>query len=346
MKQDVIDKFHRGDCTQEECMEVLTWYMSKDSNKQLAEEIGILWEDGEAKHVASFEQKDDIFNKLSDIIIKDTPSHQILEERAETQRYLEKRKHRTKLYWSAIAAAVLLAIVSTFVFTQQQSDEPVAVTRPQYISKSTPKGSKLNIKLGDGSMVKLNSDSRIWFQSDFNNLDVREVYLEGEAFFDVAKNPNKPFKVYTGQVETRVLGTSFNIKAYSPGQMVNVAVVTGNVEVTDKGNVSSGNQPMDLLPNEQATVSPGEKKMQKSNFDYIEVVAWKDDLLHFKNASFDQVMDRLEIWYGVKFVLQNKKIEKGFSGTYDDKSLEHVLEGVSYVLNFDYEINGKVVIIK
>ena len=179
--------------------------------------------------------------------------------------------------------------------------------------------------------------------------DVREVYLEGEAFFDVAPNPDRPFIVRTGNISTKVLGTSFNIRTYPEEEAVKVAVVTGKVMVESKTEAKDqqANQPILLKPSEMVTYDKKKLTAEVAPIDIENIIAWNNDILIFNNARFSEVVDQLERWYGVEFKIQRgEPIKKGFSGVFENQSLEYVLEGISYTSDFQYELHGNTVIIK
>lgn len=243
-----------------------------------------------------------------------------------------------------VAAAVALLIAGALVFYKVGfikntiENAPVAL---QYMDKSTPKGARVTFKLSDGTMVNLNANSKLIYPKKFDGKN-REVYLEGEGFFDVTENAQKPFIVTTGDIQTRVLGTTFNVKASSNQDRVQVALVSGSVSIFNKTSEKS----MLLAPDEMATYDRKSNSTVKSDFDKEMVLGWKDQLLVFSNTDFRQVIKTLENWYGVSVIVRtNKSIEKGFTGRYQNKSLETVLKGLSFSYGFDFRITDKVVII-
>ncbi|MEX2592912.1 MAG: DUF4974 domain-containing protein, partial [Anditalea sp.] len=146
-----------------------------------------------------------------------------------------------------------------------------------------------------------------------------------------------------GGVTTTVLGTSFNVQALTPNEEVAISVVSGKVKVALE---DTPQQMVYLLPGEQALYLSEGPFIAKKEFDYSEVLSWKDGTLYFKNAQFPDMVIMLERWYGVEIEVQRQGIEDGFSGAYTHKSLEKVLEGMSFVLGFDYEINDRIITIK
>lgn len=244
-----------------------------------------------------------------------------------------------------VAAAVTILLTSAIAFYMINKSEQVTnieVAASKYIDKATPKGVRITFKLSDGTTVNLNSNSKLIYPDKFDG-DKREVYLEGEGFFDVTKNPEKPFIVTTGDIQTRVLGTSFNVKALSTSEIIEVALVTGSVSLLN----SRSNETLLLKPDEMGTYSKSKLITVKSLYNKERVLGWKDQLLTFSNTDFNEVIESLESWYGVSFVIKtNRKFKMGFTGKYKNKSLETVMKGLGFSYDFQFVISDKVVIIE
>lgn len=188
----------------------------------------------------------------------------------------------------------------------------------------------------DGTKVILNSNSSVKY-IDGGKIAQRQVQLQGEAFFEVVKDSLRPFTVTSNGVRTTALGTSFNVKIKDSGQ-VQVALLTGKVEVvgeTDKKVV--------LLPGKSALVDT-HGEMVISVFDEMEITGWKEGVLVFKDNSLAEIIKRLENWYGVT-IISNLKPASNFrySGINNNETLEEVLNGISFVHHFKYEIAGDTV---
>ncbi len=214
--------------------------------------------------------------------------------------------------------------------------------------KKTEEAQRKAITLSDGTFIYLNAGSSIEYPKVFAT-DKRTVRLQGEAYFDVAEDSLRPFEIETDNLLTTVLGTKFNIRSYGHEESAEVAVASGKVSVQKrnlvKNNLSSGS--VILLPREMAVYSKNSRETKKSNFDYMEVFAWKDKTIYFKNANIQEIQETLEQWYGVTFIKKRKINEdRDYTGSFKNKSLEVVLEGISYVFDFEFEINDKVVVIK
>ncbi|REE00089.1 FecR family protein [Marinoscillum furvescens] len=251
--------------------------------------------------------------------------------------------------WLKIAAALIpIVMASLWLIDQFQADDPVEQLSEVMISKECLYGRKMIVTLPDGSTVKLNSGSTISYYQDFER-DVRSVWLQGEAFFDVKRNPDKPFVIISGNIRTQVLGTSFNIKSYEGEGKVDVTVASGLVSVSRYDKSQSDDLQWDnisgvvLNPSELVSYDKEVDEFSEiQTVDTDEILAWKSGVLVFKKAPFDEIVTRLERWYGVEFEMEESiSIPDGFTGRFDNKSLRRVLEGISYTSKFDFEIEGK-----
>jgi len=262
-----------------------------------------------------------------------------LEDEKDSNNFIsKKRKLFPFLAWTA--AIILFLLTFSFgVFYFIPENEPKDITlHDELIERYVPIGAKKTIRLADGSIIKLNSGSKLIFPKHFGN-DNRTVVLNGEAFFDVAEDLNRPFIIKTGTVSTQVLGTSFNIRCYDKEKNIIVALVSGIVKINDL----LGNETL-LRPLEMAIYSKNEKIIQKKNFDVRLVTSWKDNIIIFKKASIKQIVNKLEHWYGVKIKLDfNNPIVGLYSGEFKNEPLDVVLEGIGYASGFNYSINGKFV---
>lgn len=240
-----------------------------------------------------------------------------------------------------VAAVALIVATLSFVLYQTKKESHATLSAITMVEKIAPVGRKMSTKLPDGSTVVLNAGSKISYPDSFDG-NVREIELSGEAFFNVRHNPKKPFHViFSGDV-VKVLGTSFNIRAYEEDGSVSVAVATGKVSYTISGMESE----MVLAPDEMATYDIRLKQLTKQKVDRLEMFGWKDKILYFKNKPFDQIVIELERWYGVKIEVKKDFTRKGtFSGQFRDKPLTEVLTGLSYLYEFDFNINENTVIL-
>jgi len=230
-----------------------------------------------------------------------------------------------------------LAVASYFVINQFRSKADAA---PQLVVKmeeaSTSKGQKMDIELVDGTRIKLNGNSKISYPESFGG-NIREVTLEGEAYFDVAHDATRPFIVHTSYANTQVLGTSFNIHSTSEG--VAVTLVEGKV------NVSVPDGPTALLsPNQQAVVLRGTQNITTKEVAVEKYVGWKNNTLDFDHITVKEAISVLENWYNVEIEVTNPDLTNCvITSKYENESLENVLKSFVFILKMDYKIDGRVV---
>jgi transmembrane sensor len=192
-----------------------------------------------------------------------------------------------------------------------------------YNTMSTPKGRQFQLVLPDGSQVWLNAASSIRYPTVFTGKE-RKVEITGEAYFEVAHNRSSPFKVKINEnTEIEVLGTHFNINSYSNEESINTTLLEGSVKVNDR----SGS--IVLRPGQQAKVSGNEKTKILSEVDVEKVMAWKNGVFNFEDATLQEVMRQLERWYDIEVVYEKNIPKLEFFGKMGkDLSLASVLNGL------------------
>lgn len=235
-----------------------------------------------------------------------------------------------------VAAALLLLFITSF-FTFYHFHRPSAPTVSMVV-KENPPGQKSTIALPDGTKVWLNSGSRITFPEKFSHK--RTVQLQGEAYFEVVENAEKPFEVISNGVITTALGTSFNVKAYDRQPEVEVLLVTGKVSV-ERGMKKTGNR-------NKIVISRGEKviyntldhTMDKVRYEDNQEILWKDGIISFRKAGYREIEERLERWYGVEIEAQGLNRRRlRYTADFDNENLERVLERMGFTEKFTFEIS-------
>ncbi|WP_421920945.1 FecR family protein [Marinifilum sp.] len=201
-----------------------------------------------------------------------------------------------------------------------------------------PRGGEYQLTLMDGTRIWLNSNSKLRFPSEFGS-GLRIVELEGEAFFEVAKDSVHPFVVDVNKLQIKVLGTSFNVNAYSDSYEIVTTLVEGKVIVDD----TLFENKVLLLPNEQCIFNPISGKTLKQEVDTRIYTAWKDGRFVFENESLEDIMNRLSRWYDVEVFFLNESIrELRFTGDltrYDN--INQILELIELTQKVKFTIKDK-----
>lgn len=351
-----------GICTSREQEKVERWLDQEQGNISLLQQAaGELRQKEEYPIPGKAETKQEI---LRDIRSKKTVSKR-------TSAISGRQRYKLGEFWFKIAAMVLVIIMSGlagiyFGYDQYPADEATADSQPEVVFKQSTlaNGQTASLQFGDGSVIKLNGGSTLRYPETFAE-DRREVYLEGEAFFSIARDETRPFIVHAGNTTTRVLGTSFNIRAYGEDSELQVVVAEGKVAVTQSDIFTGQNLTAlegasdiqaDALPeqgeivylerDQWMTYHTAGQILEKGEGNIQEMIAWKDRILVFCNKSFGQVAEMLERWYGVDIIIEDPVLKSYIlEGEHHDVSLEEVLKSIQFVMDFDYSINGNEILI-
>lgn len=265
---------------------------------------------------------------------------------------------------TGIAAALLIALGVFFYSSHPPKNEAPAAQN----TVSTRKGSKSDIQLPDGTKAWLNADSKLTYDENFRGA-FREVYLEGEAYFDVVKDKTRPFIIHTKTIDIRVLGTAFNVRAYESEKNTETALFRGSVEVTLHNNPE---KKIVLKPNEKLMVNnkslqfntSGDAKKTAGNNTAFNITVgkvhfqlkdssaletlWIKNKLVFDAESLEEVAGKIERWYNVKVVINGDEGLKStaYSAIFENETLAQVMEALKITGNFKYSINRDTVTIK
>lgn len=225
----------------------------------------------------------------------------------------------------------------TFSKKETPSSNSLDPAEPVFNTIETPVGGKYQLNLADGSKVWLNSSSSIRFPIFFS-MDNREVELKGEAYFEVSKDSKRKFSVRSGIQTVEVLGTQFNINAYSDEKSIKTTLFEGEIRVIDlKTNDSKL-----LKPGEQSNV---DQSIQIRRIDTQTEIAWKEGYFHFKKADIETVMRQLGRWYGVTARYEGNLPKHHFSGAISNNlTLLEVLE-ILEKSNIHFRLDGKEVVV-
>lgn len=328
MDQQLLDKFFKKECTEDEVKQVLRWF-----EKEKITEINTwkdLWTSQVSQEIFPTEEQRQMLDKIHQAIEK--------ERSLPYRRYTPKTNDR----YTGIAAAILLVIVSSLALAYFGlfNSAPSGFKAEQIVVKENPWGMKKVFHLHDSSTMYLNSGSRVEYAGYFT--DKREILLAGEAYFEVKKNPEMPFIVRAGELTATALGTSFNVSSFEDDGTITVSLTSGKIQIDYRDNPENR---LILMPGEQVVLNQNTGDLTKKTFDIEEITAWTRNKLVFKNASLAKVVKELERWYGVTITIENGHSGAGehwnYSGEFTNESLRNVLNGISYVKDFTFKLEGK-----
>ncbi|MGS2761875.1 FecR family protein [Sinomicrobium sp. M5D2P9] len=330
----LFKKFRDNTISEEEYHRLMDWIKESGSESRMQKWMDEHWE-GLKKNQDHPERE----------IVSDTRFEQMLEKADKRRRIHRPGNGKTGYRYYQVAAILVLLLSVSGIWYYQNKEEPLPP--PAMVTQHISSGEKATITLPDGTVVRLNSNTELVFPDRFSG-NAREVMLRGEAFFEVVKDKEHPFLVKTGELTTRVLGTSFNVKAYENEEEVEVSVATGLVEVS-KGKTGKENEEKQhvlLNPSQQAVYREDDQDFITREVDIASIAIWKDGILSFNRTPLDQAAKMLERWYGVKVILKNPGLKKCvITGDHKNQGLSSVLHSFQYSLGVSYEITKDTVII-
>lgn len=331
----LIKKYLNGDCSPEELQLVRIFLKQANAQATFDEVWDEQWSDKiyPDSNQADSIQKQIWKTKIGERIYNDAFSTPI------TKKLYQKPK-----FWS-YAAIWFVAIIGAGLFVANHNKKENAGPLMVYDEMINPKGQRTLITLPDSSEVYLGALSKIRFAKNFDG-KTREVLLEGEAFFNVAKNPKRPFIIQTENIRTQVLGTSFKVEAFK-GKPISVQVSTGKVRVDRKFD-------NDLIP--IAMLLPGqavvwnEQKQQKTLAQVAieDVIDWKEGHLNFEQTQLAEITSILERWYDVKITIENDRLAKKLIkvNLTTNIAIDKIMKILSAAGSFNYNIHENHITIK
>jgi ferric-dicitrate binding protein FerR (iron transport regulator) len=264
-----------------------------------------------------------------------------------------------RLWWRT-AAAVLILGLGTLVY--RYSGHTHATGGLEWQEKYAARKTRSQIVLSDGSTILLNADTRLRYPTSFDG-PTREVYLSGEAFFDIQKDPLHPFIIHTNKMNIRVLGTSFNVKSYPGDASMETTLISGSVEVTfpdrpsdriilkPKDKLVIGNGPAAPQAYKKKDVHAPQPKYSLTGLTYypkqdstVIETSWVDNKLAFSSEEFQDLARRMERWYGVRIVFDNPDLVTcHFTGIFQNETITEALYALQLSEKFQYAIRDSVI---
>ncbi len=355
--KDLIIKYLDDDLSEAELTELTEWLKADKANFKFFVETKDIWDSA----------------SLSGITPKET-------EKALTDFYRTVQKPSPSLgkgrkiirYFLQAAAVILMAVLLNFLYQIITKSKPDIVDGTgSFTEVVVPLGHKAQITLPDGTRVWLNSNTNLRYPAAFDG-EKRIVYLDGEAYLDVARNPQRPFFVETSGLILQVLGTSFNLKSYGSENHIETTLIEGSLKILPASSSSEKFRVVTLKPNEKATyikdrsllsvdeldVDQKEKDRPAKNrrvettdlgISQIEsIIAWKDNELIFRNETLEDMCLKMERWYGISIRIQDKALGKyRYSGKFVyNETINQVMDILSLTTPIQYTLDKNVLIIK
>lgn len=253
---------------------------------------------------------------------------------------------KTTRLWpvAAFSSAAALLICALFIFLYK-NQTPVQLSAVTWVSKTAVPGKILDVLLPDSTEIWLNSGSTISYPQNLKHAALRTVKLKGEAFFKVKRDPRHPFVVHSLNLQTRVLGTSFNIRDWA-GHNAEVTVLTGKVAVS-KGAAGSSSAAIHLLPGQKALYEVNSSRLSLQNADEAALAtSWITGKMVFEQAPLKEVFETISRRYAVQLIAADSYKDCKLTANFNNVSLTEVLKTLRMTLGIQYTINQNTIHIK
>ncbi len=213
-----------------------------------------------------------------------------------------------------------------------------------YHTLHVPNGKQFELQLSDGTYVHVNAGSSVRYPVNFVNKEVRKVFLTGEAYFEVVRNKRHPFVVTNGDVDIQVLGTQFNVSAYADDLEVGTVLVEGAIRLSESGQTND--VATTLAPGQKATWNKEAKKLSLKEVDVQRHISWREGKLIFRKVDFKSITKQLQRKYNVQIDNRYSALdERIFSATFDEETIEEVLDTFVEETYFEYYFKNEKIII-
>ena len=316
----LIANYLSGEATPTEKEKLNRWIGESTANKRSFEESQRIW------------QKSHTYFSSSDI----GSDHQKINDKIIQQLSIPAKNRTLKTWFYRVAAVLALPImlgIGWYLGSSKTNNET------QMCEVTAPKGQISKCVLADGTEVWLNAGTTLKYDPTLKG-SIREVNLDGEAYFKVTKNRHKPFAVNTKYAQVKVLGTIFNLKAYSGEDKIETTLEEGSVEFSLNGSAA---KPVEMKPGEQVVFNISEKKITLGKVETYLHTAWKDGKFVFKDADLKTIIAELERLYDVRIHLQNDSLmQLHFRGMFEyEQNIFSALETLERTTNMKYRMNGR-----
>ena len=319
MEKEKLLKYLNNACSEQEFEEIVGWIRDNALSKGSRERAFKDWK----CFVPAGEKNEKKYQALLDKIHHEINLNQ---NKKSTTRYLS---FSNTLTWLSKAAAILfiplLSVMLYFISQNKIQRGSISENLNDSIEIVAPVGSRTVVQLTDGTEVHLNYGSRIKYPRIFSG-DTRDIKLEGEGYFDVAHNPEKPFIVKAGEVQVKALGTAFNVHAYPEDETVSTSLIEGKV-VLEKYTTGKNTRVIEtMLPGEHVAYQPLSGKITSSKGDLYKYIAWKEGKMVFDNEPITDVVAALGRKFNVDIDLADNVKEYTYTVTFFNDPLYLILD--------------------
>ena len=314
----IIKNFFSKSFTDEELKNLFLWFNSKKGYKEIIDSLDKNWE--------SFEYNDTQMSMDSSKMLRK------IKNGIQSEKTIQLKNNFTKFlhYASLIAIIIGFTAIIIYIFNNKPSKKSYS---DFYTSIITESGQRSKVVLPDSSIVWLNSSTTLSYNYSFK--DKRIIFLNGQAFFQVTRNENRPFLVQCGDIKIKVLGTKFDVNGYPENDKISVVLESGSVLLSQ----GQGTLNYKLTPGEEADYDICKKDISIHDTDVKKYTSWKDGKLIFRNDPMKLVLKKLERWYNIKIEVKDSEVYNTiFTGTINNESYQQIFKLIEYSCSVNCDI--------
>jgi ferric-dicitrate binding protein FerR (iron transport regulator) len=331
----LFSKYLSGNCSDEEKSSFEAWLMQSPENQAVFDEYKKVWNYSAWENHGLAVDVDAGWKELN----KRIEAFELMSVDLHERHTIFNKKF---IYIALrVAAVIILAFGLFYVFnTMNTSQAPVNV---QYTATDIP---ELPIVLADGSEITLNKGAQITYPEEFTS-DVRKINFEGEAFFNIAPDPEKPFIISAGELQIEVLGTSFNFCTCPDGENMVLYLEEGKVLFASV-NTSDGSirEQLVLMPGQKGIFNKENGMIARSEYSNQNYLAWKTGVLNFEKAPLSEVLREIGQTYKLKIESDNSFETQCLTARFDNEAPESIFESLQTIFGIEYEFDGQTVVLK
>ena len=332
MTKEILIKFLNNQCSESELYEVIQWAKTEALNEE-GRNLG--FDDWNNYQLENELENNEKFTALFDNIL-------IKIDRIDQEHIIGRNKIKAFSVFTSrltrVAAVLLIPVLVYLFYTLSERNivtKNFATLAVDSLEVIAPVGSRTVVQLSDGSVVHLNYGSKIKYPQFFSD-NIREITLSGEAFFDVTHNLDNPFIVKTGKINVKVLGTSFNVQAYSDNEIVQTTLVNGRVVLEQIANNGDTKMLGSMEPGQHVAFNTQTGAMSSTKGNVQKYISWKDGKLIFEDTPLFEVAKKLSRMFNVDIQVDKNIEEFIYSVTFVDEPLFQILDLMAIATPIQY----------
>ena len=319
-----LDNFSKGKYSYNDYLQVQGWFRQLEQNEEGKEQLFVQWNGFLNDAPVADNSLQHIFEKIQYIIL--------LEEKKQTD---------NRFVWNFYRQVAAILLIPVFAFSVWYyfltNKSSMQKSSQSWVEINAPEGARVEFLLPDSTFGWLNGGSKLKYPPVFTRH--RNVQLSGEAYFEVKHLRKSDFVVSVTDLDVKVLGTKFDVSAYSDDSFTNVILKEGKVEINGKKEVFH----QILNPDEKITFNHNLKETKVSKVDADDFIAWKDGYLIIDDEPFGHVVGKIERWYNTEIVIKDEKLKcYRFKATFKDEPLEEVLRLIAITTPIRYHIEKRI----